>query len=150
MRKGRSVSGRRPNAFMCGVQLFLLVGAADQTPARHSSSDTPEIKASRRSIQLVFRNRFFRVEHQKVRMVSLLTCREFLQELAGLLDETAESDLRRKLEIHVRGCPNCFVILDSTRKTIRLFRGMLLQKVPDPIHVRLMKALERRMAARKP
>ena len=135
---------------MRGVQLVLLVGAADKTPAapaRHSSSDTAEIKASRRSIQLAFRNRFFRVEHQKVRMVSLLTCREFLQELAVLLDETAESDLRRKLEIHVRGCPNCFVILDSTRKTIRLFRGMLLQKVPDPIHVRLMKALERRMAA---
>ena len=83
-------------------------------------------------------------------MASLLTCHEFLQELAGDLDETADSDLRGKLEIHVRGCPKCFVILDSTRKTIRLARGMRLQKVPDHIHVRLMKALERRMAARKP
>lgn len=80
----------------------------------------------------------------------MLTCHEFLQELAGYLDQTAESDLRGKLEIHARGCPKCFVILDSTRKTIRLFRGMQLQKVPDHIHVRLMKALERRMAARKP
>ena len=82
-------------------------------------------------------------------MVSLLTCHEFLQELSGYLDETAEADLRGKLEIHVRRCPNCFVILDSTRKTIRLFKGMQLQKVPDHIHVRLMEALERRMAARK-
>ena len=83
-------------------------------------------------------------------MVSLLTCHEFLQELAGLLDETAESDLRGKLETHLRRCSNCFVIFDTTRKTIRLFRGMQLQKVPDHLHVRLMKALERRMAARKP
>ena len=118
--------------------------------ARQSSRYTPKIHPGRRAIQLVFRNRFYRVGHQKSRMVSLLTCHEFLQELAGYLDETAESDLRRKLEIHVRGCLKCFVILDSTRKTIRLARGMQLQKVPDHIHVRLMEALERRMAARKP
>jgi hypothetical protein len=73
-----------------------------------------------------------------------------LQELVGYLDETVEWDLRGKLEIHVRGCPKCFVILDSTRKIIRLARRMRLQKVPDHIHVRLMKALEQRMAARKP
>ena len=83
-------------------------------------------------------------------MASLLTCYEFLQELAGDLDETADSDLLGKLEIHAMRCPKCCVILDTTRKTIRLARGMRLQKVPDHIHVRLMKALEQRMAAGKP
>ncbi len=57
-------------------------------------------------------------------MTSLLTCKEFLQELTDYMDSTVDAELRRKLEAHISECPNCFVILDTTQKTIRVYKGM--------------------------
>jgi anti-sigma factor RsiW len=82
-------------------------------------------------------------------MTSLLTCKEFLQELTDYLDSTVDVELRRKLESHISECPNCFVILDTTQKTIRVYKGMQPQEIPEEVHVRLMKAVERKIAAKK-
>jgi len=81
-------------------------------------------------------------------MTSLLTCKEFLQELSEYLDSTVDSELRLKLERHISECPNCFVILDTTQKTIKVYKGMQPQEIPDEVQIRLMKAVERKMAAK--
>ncbi len=80
----------------------------------------------------------------------MLTCKEFMQELNDYLDETVDIELRRKLEVHITECPNCFVILDTTRKTIQVYKGMQPQVLPTEVQARLMKAVERKMTARKP
>jgi anti-sigma factor RsiW len=80
-------------------------------------------------------------------MTSLLTCREFLQELNDYLDATVDAELRRKLEVHISECPNCFVILDTTKKTIEVYKGVQPQPIPPEVHVRLMKAVEKKLAA---
>jgi len=80
----------------------------------------------------------------------LLTCKEFMQELNDYLDETADVELRRRIEVHITECPNCFVILDTTRKTIQVYKGMQPQVLPAEVQARLLKAVERKMAARKP
>ena len=77
----------------------------------------------------------------------MLTCKEFLQELNDYLDETVDRDLRSRLEAHITECPNCFVIFDTCRKTIRVYKGMEPQTIPGDVHERLMKALEKKMAA---
>jgi anti-sigma factor (TIGR02949 family) len=82
-------------------------------------------------------------------MTSLLTCKEFLQELTDYLDSTVDAELRRKLEAHINECPNCFVILDTTQRTIKVYKGMQAQEIPEEVHIRLMKAVERKIAARK-
>jgi anti-sigma factor RsiW len=79
----------------------------------------------------------------------LLTCKEFLQELTDYLDSTVDAELRVKLERHISECPNCFVILDTTQRTIKVYKGVEPQAIPDEVHVRLMKAVERKMAAHK-
>jgi anti-sigma factor RsiW len=81
-------------------------------------------------------------------MTYLLTCKEFLQELNDYLDEAVDVELRRKIEVHITECPNCFVILDTTRKTIQVYKGMQPQVLPPDVHVRLLKAVEQKMAAR--
>ena len=81
--------------------------------------------------------------------MSLLTCREFLQELADYLDITADAEMRRKLEAHVSECSKCHVILDTTQKTIRLYKGMQPEEVPEVVQFRLMTAVERKMAANR-
>jgi len=78
----------------------------------------------------------------------LLTCKEFLQELSDYLDSTVDAELRRKLEAHINECPNCFVILDTTQRTIKVYKGMQPQDIPQEVHTRLMKAVERKMAAK--
>ncbi len=77
----------------------------------------------------------------------MLTCKEFLEELNDYLDETVDQELRRRLETHVSECPNCFVIFDTTKKTIQVYKGVEPQPIPEDVHSRLMKALEKKLAA---
>jgi len=76
----------------------------------------------------------------------LLTCKEFLKELNDYLDETVDQELRRHIEAHITQCPNCFVILDTTKKTIQVYKGVQPQTLPPDVQARLMKAVERKLA----
>jgi len=78
----------------------------------------------------------------------LLTCKEFLEELGDYLDETVDADIRARLEARIMECPNCWVISDTTRKTIRIYRGMEPHPIPSDVESRLMAALEKKIAAR--
>ena len=79
----------------------------------------------------------------------MLTCKDFLHELSDYLDEKLDAEIRAKLEKHIAECPNCWVIADTTRKTIRVYKGMEPQPIPPDIEHRLMAALERKMAAKR-
>ncbi|HEY2016205.1 MAG TPA: zf-HC2 domain-containing protein [Bryobacteraceae bacterium] len=79
----------------------------------------------------------------------MLTCKDFLKELSDYLDESLDAELRAKLERHITECPNCWVIADTTRKTIQIYRGMDAVPIPADVETRLMKALELKMAAKK-
>jgi len=78
----------------------------------------------------------------------LLTCKDFLSELTDFLDENLDAEVRAKLEKHMAECPNCWVIADTTRKTIQIYKGMDPYPIPSDVESRLMKALERKMAAK--
>ena len=77
----------------------------------------------------------------------MLTCKEFLQELSDYLDAAVDAELRRKLEVHISECPNCFVILDTTKKTIEVYKGVQPQPIPPEVYARLIRAVEKKMAA---
>ncbi len=78
----------------------------------------------------------------------MLTCKDFLHELSDYLDESLDKDERTKLEKHVSECPNCWVIADTTKKTVQIFKGMDPYPVPEDVQARLMAALEKKMAAK--
>jgi anti-sigma factor RsiW len=79
----------------------------------------------------------------------LLTCKEFLAELTDYLDEQTRSEVRVELEAHLSKCPNCWVVCDTTRKTIQVFKGLKSCDIPDDVHSRLMAAVDRKIAAKK-
>jgi hypothetical protein len=79
----------------------------------------------------------------------LLTCKQFLQELNDYLDPNTDPDIKRKLQSHVTECPNCFVIVDTTLKTLKVYKGVEPCSIPDDVKNRLWNALERKMAAKK-
>ncbi|MBI3684604.1 MAG: zf-HC2 domain-containing protein [Acidobacteria bacterium] len=78
----------------------------------------------------------------------MLTCKEFLQELSDYLDDAIDGELRSKLEAHVTDCPNCWVIFDTSKKTLRVYKGMEAQAIPADIEQRLLAALEKKIAAK--
>ena len=79
----------------------------------------------------------------------MLTCKQFLQELNDYLDPSTDPAMKCHLESHVNECPNCFVIVDTTKKTLQVYKGLEPQTIPEDVKARLWKALEKKMAARK-
>lgn len=80
----------------------------------------------------------------------MLTCKQFLQELNDYLDPNTDAEMKRRLESHVTECPNCFVIVDTTQRTLQIYKGIEPQSIPEDVKTRLLKALDRKIAARKP
>ena len=79
----------------------------------------------------------------------MLTCKDFLRELSDYLDESIDAQVRAKLEEHITGCPNCWVITDTTRRTIKIYKGMEPYPVPPDVQERLMAAIDRKIAAKR-
>ncbi|MGD0499314.1 MAG: zf-HC2 domain-containing protein [Bryobacteraceae bacterium] len=78
----------------------------------------------------------------------MLTCKDFLKELSEYLDESVDAEARAKLEQHITECPNCWVITDTTKRTVRIYKGMEPYPIPKDVEARLMAALEKKMAAK--
>ncbi len=74
----------------------------------------------------------------------MITCKDFLRELNDFLDETTDPVLRAELERHISECPNCWVICDTTKKTIQVYKGMEAQELPDTVHQRLMNLIAKK------
>lgn len=76
----------------------------------------------------------------------MLTCKEFLRELNDYLEKSLEPAQYAELQKHVNECPNCFVVCDTTEKTLKVFKGMDCKPVPSDMQARLMAAIEKKMA----
>lgn len=79
----------------------------------------------------------------------MLTCKQFMQELSDYLDESVDVDTRQELERHINECPNCWVVADTTRRTVQIYKGMDPYPVPADVQSRLMAALDRKMASKR-
>ncbi len=77
----------------------------------------------------------------------MVTCKQFLDELGEFLDESVQGDVRRELEEHLNECPNCWVICDTTKRTIEIYRGVDPYPVPGEVHDRLVTALRKKTAS---
>lgn len=71
----------------------------------------------------------------------MLTCKQFLQELNAYLDDDLDPQLRAELHQHVSECPNCWVVCDTTEKTVKIYKGMEAQPLPPNVQKRLSEYL---------
>jgi len=79
----------------------------------------------------------------------LLTCKQFLEELSDYLDESLDPQQRSELQKHVNECPNCWVVCDTTEKTLKVFKGREPQPVPPAIEARLLEAIQKRCKTKR-
>jgi hypothetical protein len=66
-----------------------------------------------------------------------MTCTEFLTILDDVLDESIAIETRTEIELHLRQCGHCEVVLNTTRKTIEIFQCHEVYELPTEVSERL-------------
>ena len=51
-----------------------------------------------------------------------MTCSEFLKELTDYLDDAMDAQTKAELEDHLQWCHNCYVVCNTTKMTIEIYR----------------------------
>ncbi len=78
-----------------------------------------------------------------------MTCSDFLKELTDYLDDTLDASTRAELEDHLHWCHNCYVICNTTKKTIEIYRDSRLYTLPDDLRSRLETAIVSKCKSKK-
>lgn len=73
-----------------------------------------------------------------------MTCTEFLALLDDVIDDTVTEHMRADLQEHLRGCEHCEVTLNTTRKTIQIYRSHEIYELPPDLRERLHSAIMER------
>ena len=70
-----------------------------------------------------------------------MTCTEFLALLDDLIDDSVSTETRAELQAHLGNCDHCKVTLDTTRKTIEIYRSHEIYDLPQGLRERLHAAI---------
>lgn len=70
-----------------------------------------------------------------------MTCTEFIAMLDDLIDDSVTTEMRADLQEHLRGCEHCEVTLNTTRKTIQIYRSHEIYEMPPGLRERLHAAI---------
>ena len=70
-----------------------------------------------------------------------MICSEFVLQLDDLLDGSVDKTLRVTLEEHLLTCEHCTITVNTTRKTIEVYRSHVLYELPDALRDRLQSAI---------
>jgi len=76
-------------------------------------------------------------------------CADFLHELTDYLDGVIDSGTKAELEEHLAWCHNCYVVADTTKKTIEIYRDSKLYQLPENLRTRLRTAIVAKCQSRK-
>jgi anti-sigma factor RsiW len=68
-------------------------------------------------------------------------CTEFLRELADYFDGTLSESMRAELDEHLHWCHECHVVMNTTKKTIEIYRDNQLYELPESLRTRLHQAI---------
>ncbi len=70
-----------------------------------------------------------------------MNCTDFLAKLTDFFDGNIEPDLMLEVKEHLGVCHHCEVVVDTTRKTIEVYRGSEIYEFPDDLSTRLRAAI---------
>ena len=70
-----------------------------------------------------------------------MKCTEFLQELTNYLDGALDARTKNELEEHLTWCHDCYVVCDTTKKTIEIYRDAEKVEISEDLLTRLRVAI---------
>lgn len=78
-----------------------------------------------------------------------MTCTEFLAMIDDVIDdETIAAKTRVEIEAHLHSCGHCEVVLNTTRKTIEIYRCNEIYELPTGVSERLHAVIRERCKKR--
>ena len=78
-----------------------------------------------------------------------MKCSKFLHDLTNYLDGVLDDRTKAELEDHLAWCHNCYVVCDTTKKTIEIYRDSQLYELPEDLRTRLRSAIVSKCQAKK-
>jgi len=76
-------------------------------------------------------------------------CKDFLNELTDYLDDTLSESTRAELDDHLHWCHECHVLLNTTKKTIEIYRDNQIYELPENLRTRLHQAIMNKCKGQK-
>ena len=74
--------------------------------------------------------------------MAMMDCKEVLAHISDYVDGDVSEELRKALEAHIAKCRRCTVVLDTTRRTLRIVSDAEPFEVPLAVSARLYERLE--------
>lgn len=78
-----------------------------------------------------------------------MTCTDFLAKLTDFFDGTVPPELMAEVQQHISECKHCEVVLDSTTKTINIYRDHEIYDFTPELQERIHSAVMARCAVAK-
>jgi anti-sigma factor RsiW len=73
---------------------------------------------------------------------SMVSCKTIIANVSEYLDGDAPSEMRHKIERHLRGCHRCSAVYDSTRKMLAITGDERIFELPSGFSYRLHNFLD--------
>jgi hypothetical protein len=70
-----------------------------------------------------------------------MNCSEFLAQLGDFLDNQVPTGLVAELQAHLDGCEHCLITMQTTQKTIQIYRNHEVYELPAGLRARLQAAI---------
>ncbi len=78
-----------------------------------------------------------------------MTCEQLVQYLSDYVDKDIDTPLKKQAEEHIATCPHCHVLLDTTQKTLQLYRVNKPRVLPIADRERLYREIKAAFEKRK-
>lgn len=78
-----------------------------------------------------------------------MNCEELVHYLSDYIDRGLSEELAAEARAHLASCHNCHVILNTTQKTITLFRECEVRVIPAERKEALFQALQQAFSERR-
>ena len=77
-----------------------------------------------------------------------MNCKGLINEISAYLDGELGQETLIEIEVHLKRCKDCQLIVDTTRKTIEIYYSSQPLPLPDDVRERLHAALVKRLGRR--
>jgi anti-sigma factor RsiW len=74
-----------------------------------------------------------------------VNCSDFLHELTDYLDGALDESTKTELDEHLAWCHDCYVICNTTQRTIEIYRDSRMYELPEELRTRLRAAIMRKL-----
>jgi anti-sigma factor RsiW len=78
-----------------------------------------------------------------------MNCTDFLSQLTDYFDGQISPELLEEVRAHLAGCSHCEVVLNTTRRTIEVYRDNEIYDISDELREKLHSAIMTRCLEKK-